>query len=61
MVTFGDNLKSIRTMNQMSQALLAKLMNTNQQRVSEWECNVVEPSLYNIIKCSRFSTLILKN
>ena len=35
MVTFGDNLKSIRTMNQMSQALLAKLMNTTQQRVSE--------------------------
>lgn len=25
-------------------------MNTTQQRVSEWECNKVEPSLYNIIK-----------
>ncbi|MGN0760376.1 MAG: helix-turn-helix domain-containing protein [Christensenellales bacterium] len=50
MVTFGDNLKSIRTMNKMSQAQFAKLMNTTQQRVSEWECNKVEPSLYNIIK-----------
>ena len=25
-------------------------MNTTQQRVSEWECNKVEPSLYNILK-----------
>ena len=50
MVTFGDNLKSIRTMNKMSQAQFAKLMNTTQQRISEWECNKVEPSLYNIIK-----------
>ena len=25
-------------------------MNTTQQRVSEWECDKVEPSLYNIIK-----------
>ena len=25
-------------------------MQTTQQRVSEWECNKVEPSLYNIIK-----------
>ncbi|MBQ9113321.1 MAG: helix-turn-helix transcriptional regulator [Clostridia bacterium] len=25
-------------------------MQTTQQRVSEWECDRVEPSLYNIIK-----------
>ena len=25
-------------------------MNTTQQRVSEWECGKVEPTLYNIIK-----------
>lgn len=25
-------------------------MDTTQQRVSEWECNKVEPSLYNIKK-----------
>lgn len=24
-------------------------MHTTQQRVSEWECNKVEPSLYNIL------------
>lgn len=25
-------------------------MNTTQQRVSEWECDKVEPSLYNIMR-----------
>ena len=28
-------------------------MNTTQQRVSEWECNKVEPSLYNILQIIR--------
>jgi DNA-binding transcriptional regulator YiaG len=34
----------------MTQKEFAIKMNTTQQRVSEWECNKVEPSLYNIIK-----------
>ena len=34
----------------MSQNDFAVKMNTTQQRVSEWECDKVEPSLYNIIK-----------
>lgn len=50
MNTFGENLKSIRKMNKISQKEFAIKMNTTQQRVSEWECNKVEPSLYNIIK-----------
>ena len=50
MRTFGDNLKSIRMLNMMSQNEFALKMNTTQQRVSEWECNKVEPSLYNILK-----------
>lgn len=50
MRTFGDNLKSIRILNNMSQYEFAQRMNTTQQRVSEWECNKVEPSLYSIIK-----------
>ncbi|MDE6210623.1 MAG: helix-turn-helix domain-containing protein [Clostridia bacterium] len=37
-------------MNKMSQTEFALKMNTTQQRVSEWECNKVEPSLYNILK-----------
>lgn len=50
MKSFGENLKNIRTTNKMSQSEFAKKMQTTQQRVSEWECNKVEPSLYNIIK-----------
>ncbi|MDE7164271.1 MAG: helix-turn-helix transcriptional regulator [Clostridiales bacterium] len=34
----------------MNQREFAQKMHTTQQRVSEWECDKVEPSLYNIIK-----------
>ena len=50
MSTFGTNLKNLRKINKMSQKDFALKMNTTQQRVSEWECDKVEPSLYNIIK-----------
>lgn len=50
MRTFGENLKEYRILNKLSQKELAEQMNTTQQRISEWECNKVEPSLYNIIK-----------
>lgn len=50
MNTFGTNLKNIRKLNKMSQKEFALRMNTTQQRVSEWECDKVEPSLYNIIR-----------
>ncbi len=50
MCSFGENLKNIRKINKMSQKEFAHKMNTTQQRVSEWECNKVEPSLYNILK-----------
>lgn len=50
MKTFGENLKNLRTLNNMSQKTFAEKMQTTQQRVSEWECNKIEPSLYNIIK-----------
>lgn len=47
---FGENLKAIRKINKLSQKEFARKMDTTQQRVSEWECNKIEPSLYNIIK-----------
>ncbi len=47
---FGENLKAIRKINKLSQKEFAQKMDTTQQRVSEWECNKIEPSLYNIIK-----------
>ena len=50
MSSFGENLKSLRKLNKLSQKEFALKMDTTQQRVSEWECNKVEPSLYNIKK-----------
>ena len=50
MITLGSNLKNLRKAKNISQQQFATLMNTTQQRVSEWECGKVEPSLYNIIK-----------
>lgn len=50
MSTFGSNLKSLRKLNKMNQKEFALKMNTTQQRVSEWECDKVEPSLYNILR-----------
>ena len=49
MSTFGENLKNLRKQQNISQGEFARLIQTPQQRVSEWECNKVEPSLYNII------------
>lgn len=50
MSTFGENLKELRKQRKMSQVDFAKNMHTTQQRISEWECNKVEPTLYNILK-----------
>ena len=50
MITFGQNLKLARKNNKISQKDFAKLLQTTQQRISEWECDKVEPTLYNIIK-----------
>ncbi|MDE7163339.1 MAG: helix-turn-helix domain-containing protein [Clostridia bacterium] len=50
MNTFGQNLKSARKNNKISQKDFAERLQTTQQRVSEWECDKVEPSLFNILK-----------
>ncbi len=46
----GKNLKELRKINGLSQKNFALQMQTTQQRVSEWECDKIEPSLFNIIK-----------
>lgn len=46
----GENIKMFRKECNLSQIAFATLMNTTQQRVSEWECGKVEPSLYNVVK-----------
>jgi len=48
--SFGENLKLIRQVNGFSQRRLAALMEIPQQRVSEWECNKVEPALHSLMK-----------
>lgn len=53
MSTLGDNIKKLRKLNNMSQKDFSIKMNTSQQRVSEWECNKIEPSFYNIINILR--------
>ena len=50
MSTFGENLKALRELNKLSQKEFANKLGTTQQRVSEWERNKVEPSLYNILR-----------
>lgn len=50
MNTFGQNLKNARNSSKISQKEFAAKLGTTQQRVSEWECDKVEPSLFNIIK-----------
>ncbi|MBR2337623.1 MAG: helix-turn-helix transcriptional regulator [Clostridia bacterium] len=53
MKSFGENLRYFRKLNKISQKEFADRMQTTQQRVSEWECDKVEPSLYNIIRILR--------
>lgn len=50
MSTFGKNLKMLRKESKISQVDFARLLNTTQQRVSEWETDKVEPSLYNLLR-----------
>ncbi|MBQ7642631.1 MAG: helix-turn-helix transcriptional regulator [Clostridia bacterium] len=50
MARFGDNLKHLRLVNGLSQREFAEKLSTTQQRVSEWERNLIEPSLSSILK-----------
>ena len=45
---FGKNLKAERTAAGLSQMEMARLLGVKQQQVSQWECDKVEPTLYNI-------------
>ena len=53
MNTFGENLKETRISYKLNQKEFAKLIGTTQQRISEWETNKVEPTLFNIIKITK--------
>ena len=49
-MSIGDNIKYYRKANNLNQRSFAEKMQTSQQRVSERECNKIEPSLYNVVK-----------
>lgn len=49
-MTIGEDIKMLRKYNILNQKQFAERMGTTQQRVSEWETNKIEPSLYNVIK-----------
>ena len=53
MKTFGENLKRERVLCGLTQTQLAQKIGIKQQQFSEWECNNVEPTLYNIIAIIR--------
>lgn len=50
MKSFGENLKYFRGLSKLSQKEFAERLQTTQQRVSEWERDKIEPSLYNIVR-----------
>ena len=50
MSSFAQNLKLARKNSKISQKDFADRLQTTQQRISEWECGKIEPSLFNIIK-----------
>ena len=45
---FGNNLKTERIAAGLSQTKMAHLLGVKQQQLSQWECDKVEPTLYNI-------------
>ncbi len=49
MSTFGKNLKTEREQCGLNQKQLAIKIGTTQQRISEWECDKVEPTVSNIV------------
>ncbi len=53
MKTFGENLKYERMLRGLTQNELANRLGIKQQQISEWECDKVEPTLYNILALIR--------
>ena len=50
MRSLGESLRELRTLAGFSQKEFAEKLGTTQQRVSEWEMNKCEPSLYRVVK-----------
>ena len=46
---FGENLRNERISAGFTQSELARKIGVKQQQLSQWECDKVEPTLYNIV------------
>lgn len=53
MSSFGKNLKTERENAGLNQKQLASRIGTSQQRISEWECDKVEPTVLNIVAIAK--------
>ena len=51
---YGERLKELREASQMSQAQLARNLGTNQQSISRYETEQIEPNIEMIIKFCDF-------
>ena len=51
---YGERLKELREASQMSQAQLARNLGTNQQSISRYETEQIEPNIEMIIKICDF-------
>ena len=49
-MSIGENIKSLRLENKMTQSKLASLLFTSQDTISLWECNKSLPDVKSIIK-----------
>ena len=53
MSSFGKNLKTERENAGLNKKQLASRIGTSQQRISEWECDKVEPTVSNIVAIAK--------
>lgn len=53
-VTFGENLKSLRTERKLSQKTVAEYLNVSWHTISHWETGYSEPSIEQIKLLAKF-------
>ena len=52
MKVFSERLIELRISNGFSQKDLAKILNTTNSSICDWECGRTEPNLENVVKIS---------
>lgn len=54
MIVFSERLKELRKSNGLSQKELAKILQTTNSSVCDWECGRTEPNLDTVLKIAQF-------